>query len=193
MPAPHPKQEEAIKLRKKGLPYSEIAARLGVKLSTIQNIGRRVQLTSEQQQAIFRKGRRKAGVSRTKETATHKYCPRCERTLAREDFHKRGRYLMGYCKECQRAYVSKNRKAYRGAIRLMLTRAKTAPCADCEEVHPPWAMDFDHVRGEKKFNLSSASAKGFKISTVLEEMAKCEVVCALCHRYRTYGERRKGQ
>ena len=49
-------------------------------------------------------------------------------------------------------------------------------------------MDFDHVRGEKVANVSSIwSRKSWE--AVLEEVAKCEVVCANCHRLRTWSRR----
>jgi hypothetical protein len=47
-------------------------------------------------------------------------------------------------------------------------------------------MDFDHREGETKlFNLSSAWVRG-GLSKIKEEIAKCDVVCANCHRLRTY-------
>lgn len=47
-------------------------------------------------------------------------------------------------------------------------------------------MDFDHVWGEKKFNLSSAATGRHKIRIIEEEIAKCDIVCANCHRVRTF-------
>lgn len=47
-------------------------------------------------------------------------------------------------------------------------------------------MDFDHVSGQKKFNLSAAANKMRSLMAVEDEIAKCEVVCANCHRERTY-------
>lgn len=47
-------------------------------------------------------------------------------------------------------------------------------------------MDFDHVRGEKKFNISIAAVKLMSIAIVQSEIEKCDVVCANCHRERTF-------
>jgi hypothetical protein len=53
-------------------------------------------------------------------------------------------------------------------------------------------MDFDHRDPRTKaFDLGSASRTG-SLKRTKEEAAKCDVVCALCHRYRTYGKRRTG-
>lgn len=44
-------------------------------------------------------------------------------------------------------------------------------------------MDFDHVRGEKLANVSDLV--GAPTEDLLAEVAKCELVCATCHRVRT--------
>lgn len=61
--------------------------------------------------------------------------------------------------------------------------AKGRPCADCSGTFPAECMDLDHVRGKKLFNLSSSGTRSHE--AVLEEIAKCDVVCANCHRIRT--------
>jgi hypothetical protein len=61
---------------------------------------------------------------------------------------------------------------------------KDSPCIDCGSSYPPECMDFDHVRGVKKFNIGwSIHHQPFK--EILEEIEKCELVCANCHRIRT--------
>jgi hypothetical protein len=63
------------------------------------------------------------------------------------------------------------------------------PCADCGNSFPHYVMDFDHVRGEKLFNVSSAVSRRINKTTLWEEIAKCEIVCANCHRIRTHKSR----
>ncbi len=46
-------------------------------------------------------------------------------------------------------------------------------------------MDFDHVRGRKLMNIGRAVGGNVSITKILAEIAKCEVVCAVCHRIRT--------
>lgn len=55
-------------------------------------------------------------------------------------------------------------------------------CADCGYNKHHAALDFDHIKGEKVFNVCNAKS----IKQASEEMKKCEVVCANCHRIRTY-------
>lgn len=61
----------------------------------------------------------------------------------------------------------------------------TSGCVDCGYREHVAALDFDHLPGtEKKFGI----AKGvydFGWATIAAEIAKCEVVCANCHRIRT--------
>jgi len=59
------------------------------------------------------------------------------------------------------------------------------PCHDCKRRFPHFVMDFDHVRGEKKFTIGKGTAK-YSIEQLKTEVAKCDLVCANCHRIRTY-------
>lgn len=73
----------------------------------------------------------------------------------------------------------------RRAVRVPIIReAKDRPCADCGVQYPYYVMQFDHVRGEKKFNLGGGWNNS--IEAIQEEIAKCDVVCANCHAERTY-------
>jgi hypothetical protein len=65
--------------------------------------------------------------------------------------------------------------------------AKDQPCADCGIRYPVYVMDFDHVRGEKQSNVASLVGMSASEERLRAEIAKCDVVCANCHRERTYG------
>ena len=56
-------------------------------------------------------------------------------------------------------------------------------CVDCGYAGHPSALEFDHIRGEKLFNVSQGLAR--HPDKIMAEIAKCEVVCANCHRIRT--------
>lgn len=103
--------------------------------------------------------------------------------------------------EDRRAYARKhyaaNKQAYidRSAIHTakvrketfeILARLKSVPCMDCGKTFPTCCMDFDHVDpGTKTLAVSQAVRQGWSVERVLEEVDKCEVVCANCHRIRT--------
>ena len=58
------------------------------------------------------------------------------------------------------------------------------PCLDCGVSYPYYVMEYDHVRGEKKERLNRLVARGAR-KAAYEELEKCELVCANCHRVRT--------
>lgn len=70
------------------------------------------------------------------------------------------------------------RKATFDAIKL------SRGCADCGYNEHAVALDFDHVRGEKSFNISASLYKA--IPVLMAEVAKCDVYCARCHHIRTH-------
>lgn len=57
------------------------------------------------------------------------------------------------------------------------------PCVDCGE-DDVIVLEFDHLR-DKTANVSALIAGASGVKRVFEEIAKCEVVCANCHRRRT--------
>lgn len=72
-------------------------------------------------------------------------------------------------------------------IRTFLREYKESKgCECCLKYFPYWQLDFDHVRGEKKFNISKASYTLFSFEALIEEIDKTQVVCANCHRDLTH-------
>lgn len=61
---------------------------------------------------------------------------------------------------------------------------QTSGCVDCGERNPV-VLDFDHLK-DKKYNVSRMIHEGFSWKAIAREIAKCEVVCANCHRIRTH-------
>ena len=130
-----------------------------------------------------------------------KYCGYCKQTRPFEAFNKRNRGYQSRCRECQRAYekdyYSQHRTSMlairrerdrrgRLALREWMNRIKRAPCADCGQSYHPFVMDFDHVRGEKLFEISVMCRERRTRDEITQEIAKCDLVCANCHRMRTY-------
>jgi hypothetical protein len=105
--------------------------------------------------------------------------------------------LRGYAKKARRkAYFSRHGYYPENAparpslgmhpYEYIATLKATTPCFDCKNSFPPYVMDFDHVRGKKKYLISSLAAQNVGVKTFLEEIAKCDIVCANCHRIRTF-------
>jgi len=90
-------------------------------------------------------------------------------------------------KEKRRQRWSRELKAMR--VRRLNDYKRAQPCKDCGQHLIPEAMDFDHL-GDKSFDISKGNRKR-SWPAVLSEIAKCDLVCANCHRVRT-ARRREG-
>ena len=77
-------------------------------------------------------------------------------------------------------------------------KVKARPCMDCGKRWPKEAMEFDHRHKKSKKNDVSRLVKyrcwvdadgqerRCTMQEFLDEIAKCDVVCACCHACRTY-------
>lgn len=68
---------------------------------------------------------------------------------------------------------------------------ETHSCVDCGE-SDPIVLEFDHVRGNKLGNIADMSRNGYSIEKIEEEIFKCDVRCANCHRRVTHQRRLNG-
>lgn len=55
------------------------------------------------------------------------------------------------------------------------------PCVDCGETDLV-VLDFDHVRGKKTKCVSKMINDAVSMKDLKEEVSKCEIRCANCHR-----------
>ncbi|MET0647698.1 MAG: hypothetical protein ABW208_13870 [Pyrinomonadaceae bacterium] len=131
-----------------------------------------------------------------------KICSGCSTWKAEGEFSRKGGSLQSKCKPCQPAYnrlyyqrnksrfIAKNRrnkKRQRERLRAILLGIKQQTCQDCGGIFHPWAMELDHRDGTKKeAAVANLVSKGCTDARLLEEIGKCDVVCANCHRMRTY-------
>lgn len=58
-------------------------------------------------------------------------------------------------------------------------------CVDCGESDPV-VLDFDHVKGEKRRAIADMVSNYYSIKTIKDEIRKCEIRCANCHRKKTH-------
>ena len=105
--------------------------------------------------------------------ASHRYCRECGKQLTRNHY-----------KQNKSQYIVRSMRANR-ARRKYLQQLKSRPCADCGVQYPYYVMDFDHREGEEKlFEMNRISY--VSMSALKKEIEKCDLVCANCHRERTY-------
>src|SRR5256885_7245721 len=120
-------------------------------------------------------------------------CAKCGNFKPRGDFHRSRTGQFSYCGECRRAYdrryyAERGKAARLARVRVWRDDARAwmaalkegRPCADCGEVFPPCVMHWDHLPGYPKVAAVSAMVGNRRRHLVLEELAKCELVCANC-------------
>lgn len=125
-------------------------------------------------------------------------CSKCFRDKPLSEFNKAldtKRRYQRWCRKCSRAYERQWRQNNRPLLRANAKKARdkvseyirklktSSPCTDCGVSYPYYVMDFDHL-GDKKFSIAHRGNKG--INRLNTEIAKCELVCANCHRVRTW-------
>lgn len=83
--------------------------------------------------------------------------------------------------------VSKRRKEIRVEVAKILNDIKQKRgCIDCR-IKDFRVLDFDHKLGSnKKFAVGDGRMKFLPIKKILEEVKKCDVRCANCHRIKTW-------
>jgi hypothetical protein len=84
------------------------------------------------------------------------------------------------------AYIARNSEK-KGKLRDFLHKYKEFHgCCDCGNKFPYYVLDFDHRDpNEKSYQPAKLSETG-SWEKMLAEIAKCDVVCANCHRERTH-------
>jgi hypothetical protein len=139
----------------------------------------------------------------------NKVCPKCSIDKPISDFYRRktgprsGEYYEK-CKECMkfrgRSYYHANRdRQLQLALkrrhlsylikRKFLSNLKDCPCADCGKRYPFYVMDFDHRIPKEKINsVAYMVTRNWSFDKIKNEALKCEIVCANCHRIRTYNK-----
>ncbi len=133
-----------------------------------------------------------------------KRCTKCkiEKPISQFSFKIKTRGLRQYqCKKCSRkllrSHYNRNKTYYVEKARKRNDRIKLEilnfiqgyllehPCIDCGETDPV-VLEFDHKHKKDKFKEVSLLIRGrYPIQIVKDEMQKCEIRCANCHRRKT--------
>ncbi len=101
---------------------------------------------------------------------------------------ERGKNYYRNNRERQLALANIRRREYRKKRRNFINKQKDKPCTDCGKKYPHYVMDFDHRNGnDKAGNIAHLLNQNFwSYEKLLEEIKKCDIVCANCHRIRTF-------
>jgi len=127
-----------------------------------------------------------------------KRCCTCKQVKALSEFNRMKRSKdgrQGSCRDCNKAYHyahwdrhmaqirQRSERMVTGNKRRMIQYLKAHPCVDCGETDII-VLEFDHLR-DKTAEVIALMLQKHEWKRVTEEIAKCEVVCANCHRRRT--------
>lgn len=129
-------------------------------------------------------------------------CNKCKKIKSIENFSSKPDNPRGFeywCKDCVNASKRDNYKEdidnkrkqtnARRAKRIawLRTLKSNTPCLDCGKIFDPSCMDYDHVleRGKKIKAVSRMVLENCSVEEIMEEIAKCDLVCLLCHNRRT--------
>lgn len=106
----------------------------------------------------------------------HSHCKQCQRHKSKMHYTKNKSY-----------YVAKAKEGQNKRNEWLKQLKATLACSNCGETHPA-VLDFHHTDSSLK-EISIAHAIKYSKKRVLEEAAKCVVLCFNCHRIHHYNER----
>jgi len=109
-----------------------------------------------------------------------RYCRICTRLQLRSHYERHTDY---YCRKAR----NRNEEAKRHNQERIVAYLSEHPCVDCGEPDIV-CLEFDHVQGKKKKAIA-AMLGVYRWGIIEEEIAKCEVRCANCHRRKTAQQR----
>lgn len=121
-------------------------------------------------------------------------CNKCNKDKSEYEFPFKNKALnkrATICKECQRAYklehyynnkkahYERNKKTEQRIAEYINAYKRSHPCLICGE-DAIECLDFHHL-GNKELEVSKLRKKG-SLNKVINEISKCVVLCANCHR-----------
>jgi hypothetical protein len=112
-----------------------------------------------------------------------KHCGGCDQNLPMdtEHFFRSGKGWQALCKTCFSTRYSGRH------IQRVRDLKDGKPCMDCGESFPFYVLDYDHRPDvEKKGEIAKMVSGTYTWEKILEEIAKCDLICANCHRKRTW-------
>lgn len=125
-----------------------------------------------------------------------KICKICNKSKEKIEFGKNKQRLDEinvYCNKCRHdKYLLRKEKIIkfntikRQLLAKQIDELKQNPCFDCNETFSPFCMDFDHIKGKKILAISKMIHENYSYKNILKEIKKCQLVCVLCHKIRTY-------
>lgn len=121
---------------------------------------------------------------------TQRTCRKCGYTSDDlTEFRKDSRQKDGRASMC-RACSRKDSSERRHIVNKLVHDSKLGKhCEVCGGDYPPVVLDYHHRDpSKKKFGIGDGAGRSTPITAILEEIDKCMLVCANCHRLLHYKE-----
>lgn len=109
----------------------------------------------------------------------HARCRLCQKDYAQQHYKQNAESYRDRACVTTPQYIDRNQTYIRSL-------KEQHPCTDCGVRFPHYVMDFDHTHGTKVANVSVLARRGASLERISAEIDKCELVCANCHRARTW-------
>ena len=134
----------------------------------------------------------------------YRVCARCGQLKPLNEYHNSRTGQFTYCRDCRNEYDRRyykergravrlaRRRVWQDKARLWMADIKSGvPCVDCGQTFPVYVMHWDHLPEFQKVADVSVMVSSRTREAVLEELKKCELVCANCHVMRTVNRARR--
>jgi len=111
-----------------------------------------------------------------------KICTKCGRELPIDQFNFRNKAKgtrRSECKECHTAYMKQKYQEKKNEIQELKSQYACAKCGDTRG----YVLDFHHIDPtEKEDSIARMISNNYELNRVYDEIKKCVVLCANCHR-----------
>lgn len=105
-----------------------------------------------------------------------KRCKKCDKDYRKSYYHNNKNNAKSYALQSNRNIRNRNKQ-------FIWNYLKEHPCVDCNEADP-FVLEFDHQK-DKSHIISRMANENYSIKKIQDEIIKCVVRCANCHRRKT--------
>ena len=111
-----------------------------------------------------------------------KVCTKCGRTLLLSEFNWRNKTKgtrRSECKYCHSQYMKQVYQKKKNDVQELKAKCTCAKCGD----QRGYVLDFHHINPQEKENtIARMTSNNYTLEKVYQEIEKCIVLCANCHR-----------
>ena len=111
-----------------------------------------------------------------------KVCSKCGKELPIDQFNWRDKKKgtrRAECKFCHSSYMKQKYQEKKNIVQELKSQCKCAKCGDDRG----YVLEYHHVNPEEKeYTIARLTSNNYTLDKVYDEIQKCIVLCANCHR-----------